>query len=221
MMKDYSGIIFLILLALLILYIIYSFLKRRKELADWARSNGLAFSAEKDWSFNSKYPGLDCLHIGYNQYAYNIMKGNIAGREFVGCDFHYAIGKEQYLFSLEIIKSPILLEPLLIRPENTLDKFAAFAGFNDIDFESAEFSKKFYVKSPNKKWAYDIINPQMMEFLLTMPVFSIQLDSFSIIVYSETTLFSTANFESAIKLVSGIFQRIPDYVIQNQKLRST
>jgi len=219
-MKDYLGIIFLILLALLTLYIIYSFLKRRKELANWARDNGLAFSAEKDWSFNSKYPGLNCLHIGNNQYAYNIISGNIAGCEFVGCDYHYAIGKSQYLFSLAIIKSPILLEPLLIRPENILDEITEFAGFNDIDFESAEFSKKFYVKSPNKKWAYDIIHPRMMEFLLTMPAFSIQFDSFSIIVYSESTLFSTANFESAINLANGIFQRIPDYVIQNQKLRS-
>ena len=116
-------------------------------------------------------------------------------------------------------KSPILLEPLFIRPENFFDKLTEFIGFNDIDFESAEFSKKFYVKSPDKKWAYDIIHPRMMEFLLASPMFSIQFDLLSVIVYRDNT-FSPADFDAAADLVNGIFERIPDYVIQNQRIRS-
>ena len=207
----------------LIIYSIYASGKRRKELAGWAMSKGLLFSPGNDRSFDSKYPNVNCLQKGDSRYAYNIMTGTLTGREFLGCDYHYATGsgksRQEHNISLVIVKSPILLEPLFIRPENFFDKFAEFVGFNDIDFESAEFSKKFYVKSPDKKWAYDIIHPRMMEFLLASPMFSIQFDLLSVIVYRDNT-FSPADFDAAADLVNGIFERIPDYVIQNQRIRS-
>jgi hypothetical protein len=206
-----------------IIYSFYASDKRRKELAAWAMSKDLNFTAEHDSSFQDRYPSFDCLQRGDSRYAYNIMAGTFAGREFLGCDYHYATGsgksRTQHHFSLVIIKSPILLEPLFIRPENFFDKLTELVGFNDIDFESAEFSKKFYVKSPDKKWAYDIIHQRMMEFLLASPEFSIQFDSLSVIIYRGTT-FSPKDFDDAANLINGIFERIPDYVIQNQKLRS-
>jgi hypothetical protein len=216
-------VVVLVAVVVLIIYSIYASGKRRKELAGWAMSKGLAFCPGNDRSFDSKYPNVNCLQKGDSRYACNIMTGTLTGREFLGCDYHYVTGsgksRQEHNISLVIVKSPILLEPLFIRPENFLDKFAEFAGFNDIDFESAEFSKKFYVKSPDKKWAYDIIHPRMMEFLLASPEFSIQFDLLSVIVYRYNT-FSPAEFEDAANLVNGIFERIPDYVVQNQKIRS-
>jgi hypothetical protein len=204
-----------------IIFGIYAAGKRRKELAGWALSKGLAFDSDKDSEFDSKYPRFDCLQKGDTRYAYNQMYGAIDGRVFQGCDYHYATGsgksRTQHYFSLVIVKSPIWLKPLFIRPENFFDKIAEFAGFNDIDFESAEFSKKFYVKSTDKKWAYDIIHPQMMEFLLASPVFSIQFDTLSVIIYRDRT-FSAGDFEAAVNFINGFFALIPEYVIQSQKL---
>ena len=222
-MQENLFILFIIAFAAwLIIYGIYASGKRRKELAAWAMSKGLNFSAEHDDSFENRYPGFDCLRRGDSRYAYNMMSGTLDGREFIGCDYHYATGggksRTHHHFSMVLVKSPIRLEPLFIRPETLSDKIAAFVGFDDIDFESAEFSQKFYVKSPNKKWAYDIIHPQMMEFLLSSPEYSIQFDLLSVIAYRDT-LFSIEDFEAAAALVNGMFERIPDYVIQNQKLR--
>ena len=216
-------VVVLVAVVVSIIYGVYASGKRRKELAGWALSKGLLFSPGKDSFFDSKYPNVNCLQKGDSRYACNIMQGALAGREFIGCDYHYATGsgksRQEHNISLVIAQSPFLLEPLFIRPENFLDKFAEFAGFNDIDFESAEFSKKFYVKSPDKKWAYDIIHPRMMEFLLASPMFSMQFDLLSVIVYRDNT-FSPADFDAAADLVNGIFERIPDYVIQNQRIRS-
>ncbi|MGA2092483.1 MAG: hypothetical protein ABSH16_03620 [Sedimentisphaerales bacterium] len=219
----FYAIIFSVFAAIAI-YGFYSSRKRRLALAQWALENNLTYSDEKNYEFNLRYPTFDCLNRGDSQYAYNIMTGAVAGRVFTGCDYHYATGsgknRSHHHFSLVIVKSSILLEPLLIRPENILDKFAELVGFNDIDFESAEFNKKFYVKAPNKKWAYDIIHPRMMEFLLTSPVFSLQFDLLSVIVYRDC-LFSPADFTAAVEFINGFFDLIPDYVIQNQKIRST
>jgi hypothetical protein len=222
-MHDFLGIaIALVIVIISIIYCFYFSSKRRKELAEWAISKGLTFDAQKDGFFDSKYPNFNCLQKGHSRYAYNMMEGTLAGRGFLGCDYHYVVGHGRssttYNISLVIVKSPILLKPLFIRHENFLDKFAEFVGFNDIDFESSEFSKKFFVKSPDKKWAYDIIHPRMMEFLMASPEFSIQFDTLSVIVYRDTT-FSTADFEAAAEFVNGVFERIPDYVIQNQSLR--
>ena len=222
-MHDYLVIVaIVVVIAALVIYQFFASYKRRQELANWALSKGLSFISGKNGNFDSQYLGFDCLQKGHSRYAYNIMSGTLVSREFLGCDYHYATGsgksRSEHYFSLVIIKSPILLEPLLIRPETFSDKLAEFVGFSDIDFESAEFSKKFYVKSPDKKWAYDIIHPRMMEFLMSSPEFSIQFDSLSVIAYRNTR-FSPAEFEDAANLVTGIFERIPDYVVQNQRIR--
>jgi hypothetical protein len=205
-----------------IIYGVYASAKRRKELAEWASKRQLTFDAAKDDCFDSRYPNFNCLNTGHSRYAYNIMTGGLAGRVFLGCDYHYTTGsgkhRQDHYFSLVIVKSPVLLQPLFIRPENFLDTLAEFAGFNDIDFESAEFNKRFYVKAPNKKWAYDIISPTMMEFLMQLPEFSIQFDSLSVIVYRDR-IFSTADFETAVDLINGVLERIPEYVIRDNELR--
>ena len=219
----FYGIV-LTLVVISAVYGLYASRRRRLALAQWALKNDLTFSDENDEDFCSQYPAFNCLNRGDSRYAYNIMTGAVAGRVFLGCDYHYATGsgksRSHHHFSLIIVKSPILLEPLFIRPENFMDKLAGLVGFNDINFESAEFNKKFYVKAQNKKWAYDIIHPRMMEFLLASPVFSIQFDFLSIIVYRDR-LFSAADFTSAVEFINGFFDLIPDYVIQNQKIRST
>lgn len=227
MNKDIPHFLFMALIAIAVIasiaYGIYVSGRRRKELAEWALSKDLTFIAGKRGSFDSEYPGFDCLQKGHSRYACNLMYGAIAGRIFLGCDYHYVTGSGRsstpHDISLIIVKSPILLKSLLIRPETFADKLAALAGFDDINFESAEFSRKFFVKAPNKKWAYDIIHQRMMEFLLSMPQFAIQFETLSVIVYRESR-FSPEDFEAAIYLVNGIFERIPDYVTQNQKLRS-
>ena len=57
------------------------------------------------------------------------------------------------------------------RPRHPLEEFfgppfGEFFGHDDIDFESAEFSRNFYVKSSDRKWAFDILHARAMEFLL-------------------------------------------------------
>jgi hypothetical protein len=91
-------------------------------------------------------------------------------------DYHYVTtsrdkdGKtttHTHHFSYLLVHLPFQQTPgLFIRPEGFFDKIKRAMGFDDIDFESAEFSKRFYVTSTDKRFAYDVIHPAMMEFLL-------------------------------------------------------
>ena len=90
-------------------------------------------------------------------------------------DYHYQTtssnGKQttthHHYFSYCLIELPYASLPdLRIRREGIFDSLAGAFGFDDIDFESAEFSKRFHVKSSDKRFAYDVVHPAMMEFLL-------------------------------------------------------
>ncbi|MDY7011318.1 MAG: hypothetical protein SVV80_11300, partial [Planctomycetota bacterium] len=108
------------------------------------------------------------------------------------------------------------LKPLYIRREHFFDKLTEFFGFDDIDFESAEFSRKFFVKSPNKRWAYDVIHQRMMEYLLAAPDFGIQFDLMHIIAWRGRK-FKPADFQAAAEMICGMLERLPEYVVRQQK----
>jgi hypothetical protein len=216
--------VFFVTVALIIITIVifgwYAANQRRKELLAWAQSRNLNFSPQKYYGLENRFAAFSCLSQGSNHYAYNVINGNIADREFLGFDYHYTTGsgkhRQDHYFSAIILHNQFLLKPLFIRPENFLDKITEFAGFNDIDFESAEFSRKFYVKSPDKRWAYDVIYPLMMEFLLASPIFTLQFD-LNRIMASRNTTFSVADYDAAIGVLEGMFERLPEYLVKQQQ----
>jgi len=197
---------------------------RRKELAEWGAGRGLTFSPDKDSSLESRYPEYSCLRNGGNRYGYNFLSGQWSGRDYLSFDYHYEThstdsqGHAQthtHRFSSVILTSPVPLKPLVIRPEHMFDKLAGFFGHDDINFESAEFSRAFFVKSPDKKWAYDVIHQRTMEFLLEKPRFSLEMDGHSVIAW-RSKVFETQDFEQAAELIKGILDRLPEYLVQQQ-----
>lgn len=223
------GVVFVILIiAALIGFAILGAIaaeKRRKAIALWAMSKGLRYTSAKEYGLNSHYPQFSCLRQGSRQYAYNICRGEIYNRPIEAFDYHYETystnskGHRQthhHYFSAVIIESNIPLKPLFMRPERFLDKITEFVGLDDIDFESAEFSRKFYVKANDKRWAYDVIHQRTMEFLLGMPQYTIEFSHNSVIAY-RSSVFGIVDFEAAAQVIQGILDRLPDYVIKQLK----
>ncbi|MBT3198836.1 MAG: DUF3137 domain-containing protein [Phycisphaerales bacterium] len=212
-------ILIVIVIAGFIAFSIYTAAKRRKELHEWAHSHGLHFNPGKSHDMDSRYVEFKCLNKGRNRYAYNIITGLLNQRQITAFDYRYTTGsgknRKTHHLSAIIVVAPIPLEPLFIRREGFFDKVTEFFGADDIDFESAEFSRKFFVKSTNKKWAYDIIHQRMMEYLLNAPGFSIQFSDDSIIAWNRRT-FTTGDFESAFDLIDGMIERFPEYLIKQQ-----
>ena len=203
--------------------IIYHFVQaaeRRKALLAWAQAHGLRFDPAKDRGLRQRFPEFKCLHRGDSRYAYNVMSGEPAGQSVLAFDYHYGTGagksRQEHYFSAVIVASPFPLKPLLIRREGFFDKVKEFLGFDDIDFESAEFSRKFYVSSPDKRWAYDVIHQRMMEYLLAAPHFSIQFDAEHLIVWRDKRL-SPIEFSAALDLVHGLLDRMPEYLVRQQQ----
>jgi len=199
--------------------------KRRKALMQWAAAKGLSFSRNKDSAMERRFAAFQCLRQGSHRYAYNIMEGKWSGRPITAFDYHYQTesrdskGKHQthhHHFSAVVLHSLVPLKPLFIRPESFFDKITEFFGLEDIDFESAEFSRKFFVKAEDRKWAYDVIHTRTMQFLLDKPQFTIQFDPEQVIAY-RSSKFKPAQFEEATEVVRGVLDLLPDYLVKEMK----
>jgi len=220
-------VLFIAFVAFIVAAVYFSSLlaaQRRKEVSDWGTAHDLAFSPAKDCTLESRFAAFACLRSGRNRYADNILTGKWSDRDFLSFDYHYetttqnSSGGQQthhHHFSAVVLSSPIPLKPLFIRPEGLFDRLAGFFGFDDINFESAEFSRAFYVKSPDKKWAYDVIHQRTMEFMLGMPSFSLQFDGHSAMAWRSST-FKPQDFEQAAEIIRGILDRLPEYLVQRQ-----
>jgi len=211
-----------VFIGLIIYLAIYSHKKekeRRAAMAAWAVERGLNFSPEKVRGFDEEYREFDRLRQGSNRYAHNIMAGKLEGREVRLFDYHYEThstnskGHRQthhHSFSAVILESGFRLLPLAIRPEHFFDKLSAAFGWDDIDFESAEFSRRYHVKSPDKRWAYDVLHGRVMEMLLGVKGLSFECDRGAMICTGGGR-WELRKFERAIGLVGEILRQIPDH----------
>lgn len=199
--------------------------RRTDELIAWVTQHGLYFDPSRDSSFDERFTEFDCLRRGSDRYAYNIITGQWDGRDLIAFDYHYEThstdskGKRQthhHHFSAVMLTANIPLKPLVIRSENLFDKLAGVFGFDDIDFESAEFSRRFCVKSPDRRWAYDVLHQRAMQFLLDSPRFSIEFDRTRVIAW-RSGRFTIGDRVAALGVIDGLLDQLPDYVRQQQQ----
>ena len=178
--------------------------KRRKMLAGWASSHNWSFKETGDAEL---YQQFKCLPGG----AFNIILGNIDKQKVCAFDCRG---------STVVLYTDISLKPLSIRHEGLGDKVADSLDADDDDevkLESAEFNSQFHVKAPDHKWAYDVLSQEIMEFLLKSPRFCIDFHDNNIIAYRISKLFEITDFEDAIKVTTGIRDRLPASLIQELK----
>ncbi|MFH2052784.1 MAG: hypothetical protein ABIK96_10010 [bacterium] len=220
-----QGLFILIFLAIVITIGVIAWRQeqqRRQALLLWAHGRGwrLDSSGRKDWHKN--WPGLKVFDRGHSKSSKNIVKGAIEGLDVSCFDFQYVTGsgknRQTHRRGVVILGCEFPTIPLQIRREHAFDKVGEFLGKDDIDFESAEFSRRFYVTSSDRKWAYDIIHGRTMEYLLGAPDFGIEFGFQEIAVY-RTGFNQPPQHEQALDLALTLYRLIPDYVIQQMKGR--
>jgi hypothetical protein len=109
---------------------------------------------------------------------------------------------------------PCQLPSMLIRPEDGIDTGASAVGLPDINFESHEFSSKFCVEAEDRKLAYDLIQPQMMEYLLAHPGWDLELAECGLLV-TRTGLYEpwhSPDYREALDMATGFLDLIPRFV---------
>ncbi len=196
--------------------------KRQEGLFELAQRLGLDFSAAEDREIADRYSFLKQLAEGENRYACNVLSGTYQQNQVLAFDYHYETYTEgkggrqthHHWFSFFILTLPAVFPDLTIRRENLLTKVAEVFGYQDIKFESAEFSGAFCVRSPDKKFAYDVCNAQMMEYLLAKRDLSVEIENQVLALVFNTRL-SVQQIEANLQRLVEIRSRLPEYLFTN------
>lgn len=211
--------------------------QRIAEMRAYAQEAGLSFREEKDTSHDEEYAHFELFRRGFDRAAYNTIFGKMEYNDAVVDvnmgDFTYKT-RETYTttdskgrtrtrtrivkhhFSYFIMELPYITMPdLLIRREGLFDRIASAFGKNDIDFESAEFSRKYFVKCDSRKFAYDIIHPRMMEFLLETKPGLIDIENARICIADGYSVWKSPRFGHSLHWTRRFLDHWPDFVVKD------
>jgi hypothetical protein len=195
--------------------------KRTEALRQLARSLGLDFHDGHDASFDERFPFLDKLCQGSKRYAFNVMSGQYKSNLVTLFDYHYETystdskGNRQtahHYFSFVILNHSKMFPELIISREGWFSKVIQFFGYDDIDFESAEFSRMFQVRSPDRKFAYDICHSKMIEFLLANRDLNIEIERNCVTLFFQNRL-EPAEIPRNLDRLVAIRRMFPDYLM--------
>ncbi|MCX5673692.1 MAG: hypothetical protein NTX87_01675 [Planctomycetota bacterium] len=203
----------------LIIYGIMKARERREAMARMAAQWGLQYYPDDPFDIPSRYAQFDLFDEGHSRSASNVMAGRIDGRDAILCDYQYTTGsgknQSTHSFQAAILTLPILAARLHVRQESVFDKIASWVGHDDINFESAEFSRRYHVKCDNRKFAYDIFHARLIEYLLAcgdMP--ALEMNGPTLLLYDSQS--KLENFQRLLTIGQEIIRSIPEYVLHER-----
>ena len=215
-------LIFVLFIPIFIAVLVFGIIsarKRREAMVALAAKLGLRFDPAKDRHLAKRYKFLDKLRRGSNRYAYNTLSGNYQGHEITVFDYHYQTGSgkdtHHHHFSFFILHLAATFPELVIGPEGVFSKIAQAVGYDDIDFESHEFSKRFCVRSSDKKFAYDVCNAQMIEYLLSNRDFGIEIEG-NVLGISFNRKLAPESIEPNLNRLVTVRSLMPDYLFSGR-----
>ena len=212
---------------LLIVAVVIGILRKRRrlrELEGLAGRLGLRYTRAGGSGIHEKFGHFPCFVRGQRWRMSNTFRGEvtIAGRRCrvqMG-DYRYREGDAESRgptreFSYLVMQQPCGLTPDLgIRETGLLDVLAEVVGSEDIDFESAAFSRRFHVSCASRSFAYAVITPPMMEHMLARAPRYMSSGRCWWLCYEGEGLWNAARFERHFRWTLGFFERWPAYLLE-------
>jgi hypothetical protein len=215
-----AAVFFLAFFALAVGAVVWSVVaakKRRDEMQAFATSRGWLYAREEPLLVD-RFSGPP-FGLGFGRRAYNVIYGKRDGRDLVSYDYSYktqtTTGNRTrttvHEYSVLGLSMGAAMPPLTVDPENFLDRFVGRLSGNDIDMESEDFNRSFTVSCPDRKFASDVLHPQMMEFLLQHRQLGWRFERDSMLVIAQGRR-SLEQIDATLAVMDGITDRVPDFV---------
>jgi len=209
--------------------------QRREDLFALAAQGGWDFSPAKDTGIG-RLCDFEIFTRGEDRCAYNTITGDVQYGPYrcsldMG-DFRYTIKRRTskghrtsttYHFSYLMVRLPFRDTPQVrIRREGLLDSITQAMGFEDIDFESEEFSRKYCVTSQDKKFAYALLHARAMEYFLAIePPELIELASGRIMVTDGLRRWPVESFRKRMTWAKHFIALWPEHLARDLQPRRT
>jgi hypothetical protein len=189
--------------------------QKSKSTAKWAKAHNLFHEPHRDEKIDHQLREFTCLCGGSPGYAANRVLGRHREWNFQAFYYHrckYRMRDEPTdTSSAVLIYSTCPLEHLLIIPRVYTHFQDDLFGSKSLNFESHAFSEKYYVRAENRKWAYDVLHPRAIDFLMSRPPCVIEFGRFSVIAY-RTGVWEPDTWLTDADTLIGLLEMLPDYV---------
>jgi len=144
-----------------------------------------------------------------------------SGRTFCSFNYNYEVSSGSDGSShtvnraIVMVRLPAVLPTLSLSYERFGDKVSKFFGGQDIELESDEFNRLFRVKSPVEAFAYGVLHPRMMEWLLgpARGLVPLRLDGLDVLCWREGVP-NYATLDGQLAAMCDFVDQIPQSVIE-------
>ena len=203
--------------------------QRLAGLGRWAAANGFTFSPRDPYNLDARYHGLADIGRGHARHAFEVLarQSPVFAALF---QYHFKTWEtrtvtrngrsrteryeETHWRRYLVVELGALYPNFFLRSEGLFDRIAGFVGFDDIDFESEEFSRRYFCKSDNRQFAYALVHPQMMEWLMTRR-FEAELKQGLLVTDCSGGPHTAPGCQEVWENAVGFINRIPDFVWQD------
>jgi hypothetical protein len=187
--------------------------RRRDGMARLAARLGYRFTPRPRPDLLEEYSSQPPFPVRKGERAKNLIHGERDGIRVRILDFP---GPESTPWSVVLLEMPGRDFPLFrLRLEQSTDRIAAAAGFEDIGFESDEFSRKYHVTCKDRRFAYDVVTARQMEMLLTLDDINIGISGRAMAFYLEPEL-SPMEIEWLHGIAWRFVGNIPEFVLERK-----
>lgn len=196
--------------------------KRREQLQGIAASRQWHYQ-ERDDSWVDRFEG-DPFGRGRKRQAHNVMTGKHDGRDFVGFDYvfhttetstnaqgHTQTREVSHWYSVLGLRVGADLPRLEVSPEGFFGRAIGKMTGRDIQLESEEFNRAFTVECADRKFAYDVLHPRLMEQLLRTRDVGWKVQQGWILTI-EPNKHGVEEIDRRLMVIDGVLDALPDFV---------
>lgn len=192
--------------------------KRREAIQRWAAARGWTFEA-RSHGLPSQFGGAP-FEQGEHRRATNVVRGELHGRPVIAFEYAYDTHRNDrdgrrhtvtHDFAVLCVGLPRPAPRLTVEREGMLGTLARAVGIHDIELENEDFNHRFKVTCPDRKFAYDVLHPRLMESLLQGTVSPWRMDGQWALHWREGGL-DLNGIDDELVALTRIVAHVPDFV---------
>lgn len=182
----------------------------RKTVSWWAADNGFRYTqGTLKLLAHFRHAPFD---RGTGQDLHDVLSGEIAGRPALITLFSWfrlptgdgPSGLHSGICSAAVLELPAPVPELVVTKEKGLGR--------DLQLESEEFNDAFRITGTHDRFSYDVLNPRVMEWLLTKRDYAFRLGGSTLTVWRDGQLNGTMALGELRDVAATLFGMIPGFV---------
>lgn len=212
-------ILFMVLFVGAIVFAIVRHGKMKKLWSNWATA--------RNWTFVEKWPQMvgafrgGPFNAGSSRKAYFGYYGHFDGLPVQGFEYQYSTGSGKNRTTHNYHVDVLRLNGRFPGLELSRESWASRTFTNDIEFENAQFNREWRVKCGSARFAYDVVHPRVMAWLMSnqIPQFSQLWFENGCLLVATSGSRRTEHVDSYLRMLTTFASHLPHFVLEEVRMQ--